>query len=479
MNDERPIERLLRRYAMKRREDAGAPLELHPATRRMLQGELARQFPGRETAGGRERTTFAQILLGWRARLVWVVPVLVVLGISVWLVVEPRQNTSEEFQLAKHTVPTAMKEDSFRASETPRSTFSPSPSAKFSDQADVSNPALPVPAGSAVNRYDETLKSDALAQRRSTAATVAELTARSRNETALERETDRAATGKSATVSSFQQSRNRPITAPGEVMKQSSSSTLAQDKTQAAVPASVALTRADSVESLAVPRSAAPTAGKKFVTAPSSQPSAFSTDTSATYFREEPRDLRGQDQAQAYSQAFVNRGPALSSGPLGHAGSTGPVLVKFQVEQSGNQLRVIDGDGSTYVGEVNPLMERQVTKVEVEKKGGGMQYAPRGSQLAARQLVGSASQASQNFAFRVTGTNRTLQQPVVFTWNFVALTNELAKEEIELPSGGGNILQNNLTDQQLPLLLNNAAINGRAQLGSKKEIEINAVPVSP
>ena len=41
---ERPIEKLLRAAAKKRRDEAGAPFELHPADRRLLQGEVARKF---------------------------------------------------------------------------------------------------------------------------------------------------------------------------------------------------------------------------------------------------------------------------------------------------------------------------------------------------------------------------------------------------------------------------------------------------
>ena len=43
MEPERKIEKLLRAYAKKRRADAGDPLELHPAARRLLQGEVARR----------------------------------------------------------------------------------------------------------------------------------------------------------------------------------------------------------------------------------------------------------------------------------------------------------------------------------------------------------------------------------------------------------------------------------------------------
>src|SRR5450755_2593706 len=45
MEPERKIEKLLRAYAKKRSGDAGDPLKLHPATRRLLQGEVARRKP--------------------------------------------------------------------------------------------------------------------------------------------------------------------------------------------------------------------------------------------------------------------------------------------------------------------------------------------------------------------------------------------------------------------------------------------------
>ena len=41
----RNLEEQLTAWARKRREEAGAPFELHPATRKMLQDEVARTFP--------------------------------------------------------------------------------------------------------------------------------------------------------------------------------------------------------------------------------------------------------------------------------------------------------------------------------------------------------------------------------------------------------------------------------------------------
>jgi hypothetical protein len=51
METERKIEKLLRAYAKKRRADAGDPLKLHPATRRLLQGEVARRNPKPDDEG--------------------------------------------------------------------------------------------------------------------------------------------------------------------------------------------------------------------------------------------------------------------------------------------------------------------------------------------------------------------------------------------------------------------------------------------
>lgn len=48
MEPERKIEKWLRAYAKKRKGQAGGPFDLHPATRRLLHGEIARNTPNRE-----------------------------------------------------------------------------------------------------------------------------------------------------------------------------------------------------------------------------------------------------------------------------------------------------------------------------------------------------------------------------------------------------------------------------------------------
>src|SRR5689334_10854641 len=56
---ERPIEKLLHAFAKERRESAKGPWPLHPATRKLLQGEVARRLG----TGQKSRTPFMSWLL--------------------------------------------------------------------------------------------------------------------------------------------------------------------------------------------------------------------------------------------------------------------------------------------------------------------------------------------------------------------------------------------------------------------------------
>ena len=79
MDNERPIERLLRDYAKKRRADGGKSLEMHPATRRLLQGEVARQFPRTHRGGFSLSGFFAR----WKPGLVYALCALALVAVSV------------------------------------------------------------------------------------------------------------------------------------------------------------------------------------------------------------------------------------------------------------------------------------------------------------------------------------------------------------------------------------------------------------
>ena len=82
MEPERQIEKLLRASAKKRRDKMGAPLELHPATRRLLQDEAARRAPRRGEHG-----FFQTLLVLLRRRLVLVSGVAAVVVAGAWVLV--------------------------------------------------------------------------------------------------------------------------------------------------------------------------------------------------------------------------------------------------------------------------------------------------------------------------------------------------------------------------------------------------------
>ena len=185
-----------------------------------------------------------------------------------------------------------------------------------------------------------------------------------------------------------------------------------------------------------------------------------------------------RDRAQSYSQSFANLAPEARTQKVVKDFSPAPiapVLANFRVEQMGRQLRVVDSDGSTYIGEtdLSPATQadtggsKKEQAVQLFKSGGKLNQLPTAATSAPQQ------QAQSNF-YRVAGTNRTLNQSVVFTWSFVEMTNQpVVAQSVKTSSD----LKKNA--QKLPTQLQNSFINGRAQFGTGQEIEINAVPVSP
>src|SRR5437899_11415128 len=101
METERPIEKLLRAWAKKRRHDAGSPQELHPATRRLLQGEVARTL-GKDKP--RTKSGSSWFAATW-PRVAWGLGVFAVLAGAVWIVMPPSRNFSSERRMAKHESP--------------------------------------------------------------------------------------------------------------------------------------------------------------------------------------------------------------------------------------------------------------------------------------------------------------------------------------------------------------------------------------
>jgi hypothetical protein len=161
-----------------------------------------------------------------------------------------------------------------------------------------------------------------------------------------------------------------------------------------------------------------------------------------------------------------------------------PVLASFQVEQSGTELRIIDGDGSVYRGVVQIAdgVERR-RSVHEEKPTVAWALKAPAAEPAPQAAVdaGFSRPAAQNYYFRVTGTNRTLHKKVVFTGNLVAATNWTRFTQLTNALSDRSTAHGSLTAPagRSPLPLLNARISGKAVIGDRKEIEINAVPTGP
>lgn len=157
----------------------------------------------------------------------------------------------------------------------------------------------------------------------------------------------------------------------------------------------------------------------------------------------------------ALAQHFVRNIPA--SKTLA-AQSAHPIdqrlLVSFQVEQNGAELRVKDEDGSVYFGYVQPAQTAAVLHdaVKAVPATAGRTGNPKLNDVQAH--LESAPPAPQTFFFRVTGTNQTLKLPVLFTGNI------------------SNVPGHGLS----PTQLSGARISGRVRVGTQREFEVLASP---
>jgi len=188
-----------------------------------------------------------------------------------------------------------------------------------------------------------------------------------------------------------------------------------------------------------------------------------------------------KDAERFYSQAFANVAPEqlrAKAAKVKAENPVVPVLANFQIQQTGNELRVIDSDGSMYRGEVNATLAgygggapgKEAATGSFENADQRRSQTPMSSGRATQQPV-------PNYQWQVEGTNRTLNQKVVFAWNFIE-TNALAVGNLNYDAAGQKLDAAKLPSQ-FPAQLQNSLINGRAQFGSGQEIEVNAVPVRP
>src|SRR5258705_14023121 len=95
--DNRKIEELMKPYARKRGEQSGGKFDVHPAVRKMLQGEVSRQYP---PAQPETKGWLKWVLLFW-PRLAFGAAAVALLSAVLWNVSQNPNPSERDMKLAK------------------------------------------------------------------------------------------------------------------------------------------------------------------------------------------------------------------------------------------------------------------------------------------------------------------------------------------------------------------------------------------
>ena len=425
--DQTPIEGLLKSYAKNRAEDARESAQLHPATRRLLQGEVATLRREVEASAG--RSWIQTLILLW-PRLAAVSAMLVMLGAAVWLLLPEAQPSATRFARNNSAPSGSPAPDDHGSRESYLHPLPPAKDALLSERVS-SEPAF-APAVVLLNEeLSKATPSPALEDKR-----IARLQTRvtqSAPQPDGERrseETLRAGVERAPGMTAAQE--------PAGATKQKGYSLAdaqvgAGARLSTTVPPSPksSVAEAPSTDALGVSRSGlrapSPVPVPQSVAAPAvlapavSMVAADTTNASGgkllSFRRQEMTASGGGTGGQAgLNLRFVQADKEQKAAALKGSPDAGALLGNFQLLREGRVVRVIDGDGSIYAGE---MFASGATPDAGPDQGG---IAP---PQAGRTDVSGPQ-------FRVAGTHRTTGQEVIFEGAFQAGAG--AKDAADSPS---------------------------------------------
>lgn len=501
------MEKTLKAYARRRRQQAGAPLELHPATRRMLQGEVARLGPGK--AG---RPSFWSGVAGLlKRRMVFVCVLVALAGVSAVFFIpalsrakrqemaslsqaskgkladKETATLSAAKQLAKVEPPTALRDrkESDAAAAAPAASASalnepgtPSVAEKQKDERSKALALNAIAGESGLRRGQDQAKTLASAQ--STIAPAAGIPAQASSNGRGWADTASPAPalpsaapsletpGVSGRVLKPADRASGLVDQSARARAQNSQATdLAYKKSQEAPGTQ---SDAASVNSLAA---AAPPPPSAVGLQPPPVPAAPSEVVSA-FAMSDSNGLAGSAtqrffQLLATNSVIMTTKSSENKAPLG----------SFRVEQNGDKMRVIDADGSIYSGFVQ-------TSEEAVRRFAGFGAAPApaaDNRQPAREpaldvpvdTLEARSAAAQSYYFRVTGTNRSLRQPVVFSGILTpGASSVTGTQTMARASAVGGIAPIKPAGATV-LPLSRAQLRGRVLIGTNM-MDVNATP---
>ena len=487
-------EELLKRYANERREQA-PKLSMHPATRRLLQGEVAREFGKAGRAEQRGWAMWLSILRG-RLAICTAVCVLAVTGISVWwnnqkpptLEMAKSDSSTDEFaQLTSKDIDEvkllAKKENSGAAAAAPvqfenesrrlalapsaPSAIQPEIKAKLQNAAPAegfgaSRSALTLDDALSLARTTSTLSSTNLLALGAIANPNTSPSLGTNSSTVyFETASVRLTVSNQANLAfaynapadglASQQGVLPPVATLGDATGKNLFK-LAETEKLAAEPALIAA-RPDSG---LVDRARR---GGTDPQAPPVQPRA----TAAPLSRALPENLTeekrqqstvAQTRSELESQPSVTRPGSpeqlarfyrQSAAPtdeysrqkalrdLGRSDAGPRVLLSFSIEQTGNAVRVVDADGSVYDGKVEAPVVTEFDSDLAETLAESKDQPAREKPVALRSTL---APPTEGYSFRAAGSNLTLRQIVVVNGRFSAGTNTMARRGSAGVAGG-------------------------------------------
>ena len=429
------MDTLLKAYARKRREEAGPPIQMSPATRRMLQAEVDRSLRNPAPPAPRERVQFASLVRFWPRFALGAAGIALLLGAaSLWL----RFEENDEAQLAQAI---EREKNLFLFAQGASDHRLPGEALGGSTALKGVPESFGVVTGDSVQ--DSTPNSGAVRQRELRDERVEVAVANAPSGSRFEPMFSNAATyafrvpGSPATRSAADQAAEvaRPQSR-GRDAAHAGLGVAPQLQLQVeSLQTGLEFGRSESVRLVeAAPRPAAPS---QTMTARANSPATAAPLAKSGISPQRVAGTTLDVKAQASNLMFQQVDPLvryrrnLNSPPMPN------VLTKFEVQQSGNFLRIIDADSSVYEGTIAPV--------------------PGQPQPA------TAEPGAQSLAFQTAGTNRTLQRLIRFTGNF---------EPAEIAVQPGPAQQGPVTDNMtLAARLGAETIAGAGQTGAPQPSE--------
>jgi hypothetical protein len=547
------IEEQLKAWARKRRQEAGAPFEMHPATRKLLQDEVARTFPAPHRREPKPDIAPSWLAVFW-PKLVWALPILAVTAIAAALLLPDmssgkfrgrralelaRQNEQETSGYARQVESRDKAKAQGGAGEvlvaheqaerTPvpsvQSSESPSPAAAGRAAGESTATSSPVqePTVTTAKSARESLargeaeKDSALAYAdtarpksgTSPQQTLADRGLKQHQEQAAPKRYG-VAPAEKAEAGGSAGSRARALSAAPAASDPSAPAQISAAKPLAEAQAALNQpARSDKFGEGPSPESKAATRGvdgpterqpgltdeKLELALKSSEDRVAVPSDVAVGVQLRPAGAESTDRYAYFSAAAAAQATRqfaqvreyrvnLNSPPVPN------VLTSFQLEQNGRQVRIVDADGSTYDGQIEDLPAESGRIAGVSQAKDADQLKKTAAAVRAQPRTGAARRdalgdLNQNLGFRVAGTNRSLNQLVVFEGNLLAHTNGLNILATGIGDSAAVPAQPPPVQLGQPVLFQNAIqaqsarIQGQATIGGSNRIEINAVPATP